>query len=574
MRYLALACDYDGTLASHGRVEASTVAALERVRATGRKLLLVTGRQLDDLRSVFVEIDLFETIVAENGALLYDPRTRRERTIAEPPPAAFVEALRRRYVPLAVGRVIVATWEPHEREVLETIRDLGLELHVIFNKGAVMTLPAGVSKASGLAAALAELGLSPHNVVGVGDAENDHAFLSSCECAVAVANALPTIKERSDVVTKGEAGAGVEELAAELVENDLKAWEPHLGRHGILLGKQAVEDGATPPEVRIAPYGSVVLVAGSSGAGKSTLATGVLERILERDYQCCVIDPEGDYAAVGGAVSIGNAQRAPTDEEVASILQDPRANAIVDLTGARVIDRPAAFAKLMARLYDLLTRTGRPHWLLVDEAHHVAPASMEPNAALAAERPGGLLLITVEPKSVTPALLATVTVAATVGPAAIAAMAELADALGESAPALPAQPPPEGHALVWPRASGEPPFVMRIEPGTTARERHVRKYAEGELAPDRSFYFRGPDRSLNLRAQNLILFTQLADGVDDRTWLHHLHRGDYSTWFREQIKDRDLADEAASVERTEGISAGRSRELIREAIERRYTAPV
>jgi hydroxymethylpyrimidine pyrophosphatase-like HAD family hydrolase len=224
MRYLALACDYDGTLAHHGRVEASTVAALERVRASGRKLLLVTGRQLDDLRSVFVEIDLFESIIAENGAVLYDPRTQRERPIAEPPPAAFVEALRRRYVPLAVGHVIVATWEPHEREVLETIRDLGLELHVIFNKGAVMVLPAGVSKASGLAAALTELGLSPHNVVGVGDAENDHAFLASCECAVAVANALPTIKERADVVTRGEAGAGVEELAAELVANDLESW--------------------------------------------------------------------------------------------------------------------------------------------------------------------------------------------------------------------------------------------------------------------------------------------------------------------------------------------------------------
>jgi HAD superfamily hydrolase (TIGR01484 family) len=223
MRYLALACDYDGTIAHHGRVEASTIAALERVPASGRKLLLVTGRQLDDLRSVFVEIDLFEAVVAENGALLYQPRTQSERTIAKRPPAAFVEALRRRYVPLAVGRVIVATWEPHEREVLETIRDLGLELHVIFNKGAVMVLPAGVSKASGLAAALTELGLSAHNVVGVGDAENDHAFLSSCGCAVAVANALPTIKAIADIVTKGEAGAGVEELAAELVANDLES---------------------------------------------------------------------------------------------------------------------------------------------------------------------------------------------------------------------------------------------------------------------------------------------------------------------------------------------------------------
>src|SRR5688572_9226144 len=169
MRYFALACDYDGTLARHGQVEAATIAALERVRASGRKLLLVTGRQLDDLCKVFAEVELFDCVVAENGAVVYDPQTRRQRSLGEPPPTTFVEALRRRYIPVSVGSVIVATWEPHERVVLETIRDQGLELQVIFNKGAVMVLPAGVSKASGLAAGLDDLGLSPHNVVGVGD---------------------------------------------------------------------------------------------------------------------------------------------------------------------------------------------------------------------------------------------------------------------------------------------------------------------------------------------------------------------------------------------------------------------
>jgi HAD superfamily hydrolase (TIGR01484 family) len=108
----------------------------------------------------------------------------------------------------------VATWHPNETVVLETIAELGLELQVIFNKGAVMVLPSGVNKATGLAAALHELDLSRHNVVGVGDAENDHAFLALCECSVAVANALPALAERCDLVTAAERGAGVEELAA------------------------------------------------------------------------------------------------------------------------------------------------------------------------------------------------------------------------------------------------------------------------------------------------------------------------------------------------------------------------
>jgi hypothetical protein len=460
--------------------------------------------------------------------------------------------------------------------VLETIRDLGLELQVIFNKGAVMVLPAGVSKASGLAAALAELGLSAHNVVGVGDAENDHAFLSACECAVAVANALPTIKERADVVTAGEAGAGVIELADELVASDLAPWEPKLSRRWIRLGRRTLAGGGEE-DVLVPPYGTTVLIAGASGAGKSTLATGLIERLVGAGYQCCVVDPEGDYGALTGAVSIGNAQRPPTDEEVSQLLQDPRSNAVVNLLGERVADRPAAFVKLTARLYDLLARSGRPHWLLIDEAHHVAPASAASASALALgarERPGGLALITVDPRSVAPALLTTVTIAAAVGPAALETMGEVAGALGVATPPLPDHAPPEGCALVWDRRTGEPPFLLRVEPGVTERERHVRKYAEGELAPDRSFYFRGPEEALNLRAQNLITFTQLADGVDDRTWLHHLHRGDYSTWLRDQIKDEALADEVAAIERTDDISARRARELVRDAIERRYTAPV
>ncbi len=221
-RYRALACDYDGTLAHNGTVDAATVAALDRARESGRKLILVTGRQLDDLLRVFPAIDRFDRVVAENGALLFRPDSREEVLLADAPPDTFVPALRQRGVaPLAIGRVIVATWEPNATIVRQTIRDLELDLQVIFNKGAVMVLPSGINKASGLSAALADLRLSPHNTVGIGDAENDHAFLGLCECAVAVANALPALKQKADRVTRAPAGAGVVEVINELLASDL-----------------------------------------------------------------------------------------------------------------------------------------------------------------------------------------------------------------------------------------------------------------------------------------------------------------------------------------------------------------
>jgi HAD superfamily hydrolase (TIGR01484 family) len=197
------------------------VEALRRLAATGRKLVLVTGRQLDDVTDAFPEVIIFDRVVAENGALVYRPGTRETRVLAEPPPGRFVEELRRRAVqPLFIGRVVVATVEPNEVTVIDVIRKLGLDLQVILNKGSVMVLPASVDKATGLAAALHELALSPDDVVGVGDAENDLAFLAMCGCGVAVANALPAVKERADRVTQGADGAGVREIIDSLIAEE------------------------------------------------------------------------------------------------------------------------------------------------------------------------------------------------------------------------------------------------------------------------------------------------------------------------------------------------------------------
>ena len=218
MRYLALAADYDGTLASQGTVAPETIEALRRLGATGRKLILVTGRRVDDLIRVFPEVAIFDRVVAENGPVIYRPQSRETRVLSRPPLPAFIEELRRRGVePLTVGQVFVATEQPNERIVLDVIGEMGLDLEVILNKGSVMVLPASVSKATGLSAALEELGISPEDVVGIGDAENDEAFLAICGLGVAVANALDSLKARADQVTQGENGTGVREVIESLI---------------------------------------------------------------------------------------------------------------------------------------------------------------------------------------------------------------------------------------------------------------------------------------------------------------------------------------------------------------------
>jgi len=570
MRYLVLACDFDGTVATDGSVRDETFAALQRLRDSGRKLILVTGREIEDLLKVFPRIDIFDRVVAENGALLYRPANREHKTLGETPPAKLVEALRGRGIsPLSVGYCIVSTWQPHESKVLETIRDLGLELQVIFNKGAVMILPSGVNKATGLEAALLELGLSPHNCVGVGDAENDHALIRLSECGVAVANALPLVRERADWVTPSRNGEGVVELIDKLIAGDLADLEGRLSRHSIPVGTRAEGD-----EVRLDPYGVAVLVAGSSGSGKSTFATGFLERLAGQGYQFCIVDPEGDYALLEGSIVLGDKERPPTVAGALEVLEQPNRNVVVNLLGLALAERPAFFSRLLPGLQDLRSRTGRPHWIVVDEAHHLLPAPSDLVSVTLPRTLSGMMRVTVHPEHVSPAVLGSIDIVLAIGRSADETLRAFGEAAGAPPPAtLPGTAGP-GEALLWRRRpeARDPVWVRTLAPRSEHR-RHVRKYATGELGEDKSFYFRGPAGQLNLRAQNLALFIQLAEGVDDETWLHHLRLLDYSRWFREAIKDEDLAAEAAGVERQTGLAPEQSRELIKAAIERRYTMP-
>jgi hydroxymethylpyrimidine pyrophosphatase-like HAD family hydrolase len=221
MMFDALATDYDGTLAHHGIVDDTTIAALRRAREGGVRLLMVTGRELGSLFDTFAHAALFDLIVAENGAVLYEPATEEVQVLSPPPPPNLLARLAEARVPISVGHAIVATVEPHHHEVLQAIHDLGLEWHVIFNKGAVMALPADVTKASGLSAALRALGLRCSRTIGVGDAENDQAFFRACGLAVAVANALPSVKDAAHLVTANPRGAGVVELIDRLLAGQL-----------------------------------------------------------------------------------------------------------------------------------------------------------------------------------------------------------------------------------------------------------------------------------------------------------------------------------------------------------------
>ncbi len=445
MRFTAIALDFDGTIAHDSEVPPHVVAGLRRVKESGRKLLLVTGRELPELLAIFPEIKLFDRVIAENGALLYRPETGEAKDLAEPPPQALVDLLRQRGVPISVGDSIIATVEPHETVVLQSIRDLGLERPVIFNKGAVMILPPGINKASGLAVALHEIGISARNVIAAGDAENDHALLDAAEYSVCVANGITTLKTAADRVTTGARGDGVLEVIEDLIASDLASTPVRLRRR-LVVGKDP--NGA---KVALATHGHSILVTGHEKTGKSTLVRGMLERLCSQGYQFCVIDGRGEYLDFEPALVFGTPEHAPDPLEVFTALEKTDVHAIVGLAAIAPADRAAFYDGFAEGLEAARLTTGRPHWLVIDDAQELLPRERA------------------DPDDVAADILADVDTVIACGSTGKAAIDQFAAALGIPKAAEALRAPAAHEALVWFHRKDHVPALVAFEPGVTLK---------------------------------------------------------------------------------------------------------
>ena len=288
-----------------------------------------------------------------------------------------------------------------------------------------------------------------------------------------------------------------------------------------------------------------------------------------------MIDPEGDYDDFAQLVALGGSDRIPGTSEILEVLKTATTSVSINLLGVPLADRPSYFVALLPRLQELRARTGRPHWIVVDEAHHLLPSELDSASLSIPKDLGSLVLITVHPESVSSTVISAINVVIAIGPdpAATIHQINLVDGRTRLEPHLEGTEVRSGQMLVWRPAESDRAISVTLEPPKAELRRHKRKYAAGELGEDKSFYFRGPQGKLNLRAQNLNLFAQIAEGIDDETWAHHLRQNDYSKWLREAVKDEAIAGEIAAIEKDRSLAPAESRSRILEMIRKHYTQP-
>lgn len=257
-----------------------------------------------------------------------------------------------------------------------------------------------------------------------------------------------------------------------LVADDLAEWDARDGGEPFLIGSL---DGKP---VTLARHGRNVLVCGQSGSGKSTLVIGLLERIMEREYQICLIDPEGDYENLSGCRTVGDPTRSPSNKEVRQVLDSPESNVVVNMVGVSIADRPNCFASLVTDIQELRTETGRPHWLVIDEAHHVLSGEWNLPSTEQAAKLSNVIFITVHPGHVSPVALNQVNTVIVVGHEPGAILQEFADASGLAVPEVSGQDLQRGQALMWlcdETASYRPSMLLCRTPSTTATCASVQK---------------------------------------------------------------------------------------------------
>jgi hydroxymethylpyrimidine pyrophosphatase-like HAD family hydrolase len=549
MHISVIATDFDGTISEGDQLAPEAGRVLRRWRETGQFTVLVSGRPFEFLRDLQERAQAFDLIVAENGAVLYNPHTDEMRLPFGEVPDDLVDTLARLGIPLWRGIAIAGTTLPYDDVVWVTSRELGLAVHVETNRNEVMLLPPGASKGAGLLNLLQGEGLSPRNVLAFGDAENDHSLLQVAEVKVAVANAVEDLQAIADHVTPEAGPVGVASFVERYLLDGKPLDFPIRGAHHFSL------DAAT--EISLNAFDLVdreILIAGGSGYSKSWLACRLADGLIGGGYQLLGLDPVGDLSALRrhtSCLSLGR-EEVPAISLIVQLLAETDLSLVLDLSRVPTPEEQVLYTTgLLRRVLEMRRRIGKPHWILVDEAQDLLGGQDNPARLplLQSFESFGVCLVTWQPSRLDHAVLERMhgfvltrhrlsrevdclgRLLATRG----LDVTGLPESLGQLS---------EGQALIWrltpstnealtPLRFGAGP---RIFPGM----QRLHRYLEERVASSRQFYFHD-QTGHTLPAGNLGELIDRVRTLDRAVVAFHFQRGDFARWIRDVLHDETLA---------------------------------
>jgi hypothetical protein len=548
VRLFTLALDYDGTIAIGDRVDADVRNAIAVSRTHGITVLLATGRILDQLRRVAGDLHFVDGVIAENGAVLHFPESGHSVLLGPPVPQKFLDELSRRGIAHQAGQSLVDAAATDAPAILDVIRSLELPLVLIFNKGRVMTMPQGISKGTGLQAALDTLRLSARNTLAIGDAENDHELLRLAEVGVSVPWGSAALRAAADVTLRGEGPPAVAAYLRGLADAGVLPAEAQ-GRRRLLIGYG--EDGR---EFWLAARGRNVLIAGDTKSGKSWVAGLLCEQLILHGYCVCVIDPEGDYRsleALPGVTLLGGEDPPPSPRDLMRALRYPDRSVVIDLSRLPQDAKVLYIRGILPALNQLRRRTGLPHRIVIDEAHYFLHDG-DAGGLLDLER-NGYTVVTYCASRLPKALLDSTEVMIVTcesNPAEIEALFRRCEGCNTAAATewqlLRRLRPGQAVALpITPEAEGRL-HLFTVARRLTEHVRHRQKYVDVPVSEQRAFVF--STAPVLVRAHTLRQFVNQLEHHAAAMLDPFVTRGDFSRWVKDVFGDHALAADLRAIE--------------------------
>jgi hydroxymethylpyrimidine pyrophosphatase-like HAD family hydrolase len=548
--------DYDGTLTRDDRLDMPMREALADARRRGVAIMIVTGRRLDDLRRVAGPLQFVDSVVAENGALVHFPDGGLTTTLAPPIPAAFLTSLQHRGISFQAGQCLIEADASEAPRMLDVIRELELPIVLIFNRSRVMAMAQGISKATGLRAALEALRKSPRNTVAVGDAENDHELLRFAEVGAAVEWGSPSLRAAADIVIGGAGPVAVADFIRRIAATGRLPMVPR-ARRRLILG--LTDDGH---EFSLAVRGRNVLIMGETNSGKSWLAGLLCERLILHGYSLCVIDPEGDYRTLGalpGVSVLGGEDDPPMPRALLHELRYPDRSVVIDLSCMEHHAKLAYIRSVLPALNVMRRRTGIPHRIIVDEGHYFLRDAIKHQ--LLDFDFNGYTVVTYWHSQLPQDLVAATEVILVTRESSGAeldalrrhcsACAHLDDSAWDALHTLPID---QAAALPVTVEAGSHLQVFTIGERLTPHVRHRQKYVDVPVSDSQAFVFHSTRHQQTSRAHTLREFVTVLDDLEIAEADGYLRRGDFSRWIADIFGDRALARELQGLEQEYGGS--------------------
>lgn len=534
-----MAFDYDGTLAREGVVPPELIAALEQCRRDGHALFLVTGRRFESVNLGPLD-QVFAGVVWENGAVMAHAASGEIYLPFGQLDPQLIKAFDEAGIPYERGLGIAATWTPHDQTLWQVLRAQGSTTSLEYNKGSVMVLPPGATKGAGLQYLLTLCGFSARNLAAFGDAENDLSMLTLAEVGVAVGDAVPSVRDAADLVAEGAGPQGVLEvlrqypLAGQFLDIPLKR------ERTILLGQTDDGRAVTLPAARLA--GRNLGVFGDSGTGKSGLVGLIAEGLHHENYQVLLIDPEGDFRGLRVLprfISLtGDESSMPPPSAAVTLLDEGGLSLVVDLSHYPLHRRAGYLRDLFRALQPVRERRYRPHWIVLDEAQQFLFEGAEPSPIEPLLPAGGWAFVSYRPDRLRQEVMASLhhclTTRLTEPAGANALRRHCRTCVPEDARF---DTIPLGGAML---CSGQ---VVRMRPAIrrVPHIRHLYKYLDVPLPPEKRFWFRDQRAPVGKEAASLYEFLHLLPTLPIASLEYHDRREDFVRWAESSLGDPPLA---------------------------------